>query len=200
MKMFAMFGVFVMVLGAFAGLAHGMTPMDNLNAKADNDRDGLTNAQEYIWGTDPNNPSSSGSGIYDGWMVWYETHRATDKNGAAIIDTKYHFDPNDASIAGNVADKHNLIQVRDGDANVLTTDPDNDGWNNLHEFLVGTDPTNPNTDGDSYSVDSADPDPLVSNDGGGGPGTTNGGGGSGHTGMGGNGGGGSGVGQVLDII
>jgi len=205
MKTFAMIGVMVMVLGAFAGMVNAMGPMDGLNAKGDNDRDGLTNAQEYLWGTDPNNPSSAGTGIYDGWMVWYEEHRAVDKNSAPIISNAYHFDPNDASLAGSVAttQKDNLIQVRDGDANTMVNDPDGDGWNNLHEFLVGSDPTNPNTDGDSYAQDSSDPDPLVSNDDGSHDHTTpggNGGPGSGHGNMGGNGGGGSGIGAVIDIL
>jgi hypothetical protein len=199
MKTFAMIGVMVMVLGAFAGMVNAMGPMDGINPKADYDKDGLTNAQEYTWGTDPNDPDSDGDGCYDGWEIWYETHRAVDKNQNTIIDSKYHFDANFAGDAGLVANTNpdNLAQVRDGDANVLINDPDGDGWNNLHEFLAGTDPTNPNTDGDSYAQDSSDPDPLVSND----IGETGGGnGGNGHTGNGGNGGGGSGIGEVVNII
>ena len=185
MKTFAMFGVIVMVLGAFAGLAQGMGPMDGINPKADSDKDGLVNAQEYLWGTDPNDPDSDADGCYDGWEAWYDAHKATDINGVAFMDAKYHFDPNSAD-AGKVADTHNLVQVRDGDANALVNDPDNDGWNNLHEFLVGSDPTNPNTDGDIYVEDSADPDPLISN-------------GAGEPG-GGNGGNGSGIGEALAFV
>jgi hypothetical protein len=199
MKTFAMFGVLVMVLGAFTGLAQGMGPLDGLSAKGDNDRDGLTNAQEYVWGTDPNDPDSDGDGCYDGWEIWYDTHRATDKDQNVIIDSNYHFDANFAGDAGKVAEPHNLIQVGDGDVNILTNDPDGDGWNNLHEFMVGSDPTNPNTDGDSYVKDSTDPDPLIFNDVGG-TGDGNGGPGSGHGNMGGNGGGGSGIGQVANIL
>ncbi len=199
MKNFAIFGVMVMVLGAFAGMVQGMGPMDGINPKADSDKDGLTNAQEYTWGTDPNDPDSDADGCYDGWEIWYETHGAVDKNQNPIIASTYHFDANFAGDAGKVADMHNLVQVRDGDANVLTNDPDNDGWNNLHEFLVGSDPTNPNTDGDIYTQDSADPDPLISN-GAGETGGGNGGNGSGHTGNGGNGGGGSGIGEVVNIL
>ena len=199
MKTFAIIGVMCMVMGTFAGMAYGMGPMDGINPKADYDKDGLTNAQEYTWGTDPNDPDSDADGCYDGWEIWYETHRAVDGNQNGIIDSNYHFDANFAGDAGMVANTNpgGLIQVRDGDVNVLTNDPDGDGWNNLHEFLAGTDPTNPNTDGDSYVQDSADPDPLVSND----KGEDGGGnGGNGHTGNGGNGGGGSGIGEVVDII
>jgi hypothetical protein len=187
MKNFAMFGVLVMVLGSLAGLAHGNGPMDSLDAKGDNDRDGLTNAQEYVWGTDPNDPDSDSDGCYDGWEIWYDTHRAIDGKGKEIIASDYHFDANFAGDAGKVKEPKNLIMVRDQDANVLTNDPDGDGWNNLHEFLVGTDPTNPNTDGDIYVQDSADPDPLVATQ----PPADDG-----H----GNEGGGSGIGQVVNIL
>jgi hypothetical protein len=202
MKTFALFGVLVMVIGSLAGLAQALGPLDGLDAKGDNDRDGLSNAQEYVWGTDPNDPSSAGTGIYDGWLVWYETHRALDAKGNTYVDANYHFDPNDPSIAGTVpnVDKEQLIQVADQDANPAVNDPDSDGWNNLREFLVGTDPTNPNTDGDMYVEDSSDPDPLIAtqppcNDDHG-----NGGPGSGHNGVAGNGGGGSGIGQVMNIL
>jgi hypothetical protein len=151
----------VMVLGPYTqGLAQN--PSNGIDPKADTDRDGLTNVQEYQWGTDPNDPDSDGAGAYDGWEVWYETHRATDaRTHETYISKDYHLDPNSAKDEGSV-NKQYLVQVRDPDANVLVNDPDGDGWNNFHEFLVGTDPTNPNTDGDQYK-DSADPDPVVNN-------------------------------------
>src|SRR3989344_302177 len=52
----------------------------------------------------------------------------------------------------------------DADAQKYLNDPDEDGWNNLHEFLAGTDPTNPNTDGDIFTIDSQDPNPLIPDD------------------------------------
>ena len=151
----------VMVVGPFAhGLAQN--PSNGIDAKADTDRDGLTNFQEYQWGTDPNDPDSDAGGAYDGWEIWYETHKAVDpKTHENYISKDFHFDPNSAKDEG-VVNKQYLLQVMDRDANVLVNDPDGDGWNNLHEFLVGTDPTSPNTDGDLYK-DSADPDPILSN-------------------------------------
>jgi hypothetical protein len=183
MKKFAMLAGLMMVAGCFMGLAYGLDPLDNADANADPDRDGLENWMEYNYASDPNDPDTDAAGAYDGWEVWYETHRAVDADACEYIDVNYHFDPNNAVDEGVVANTVNLIQVRDSDANKLTNDPDGDGWNNLHEFLVGTDPTNPNTDGDMYPEDSADPDPLVSNDD--------------HTGGGGNGGPGSGVGEAV---
>lgn len=40
-------------------------------------------------------------------------------------------------------------------------DSDNDGWNNFRELLEGTNPLDPNTDGDFYPLDSTDPNPLI---------------------------------------
>jgi hypothetical protein len=39
-------------------------------------------------------------------------------------------------------------------------DPDMDLWTNHREFLEGTNPRNPNTDNDSFPLDSCDPYPL----------------------------------------
>ncbi|NOQ53800.1 MAG: hypothetical protein GQ558_04245 [Thermoplasmata archaeon] len=40
------------------------------------------------------------------------------------------------------------------------TDLDEDGWTSYREFLEGTNPRDPNTDGDRYKFDSTDPYPL----------------------------------------
>ena len=40
------------------------------NHYADDDRDGLTNRQEYEFGTDPHNPDSDGDGVLDGQDGW----------------------------------------------------------------------------------------------------------------------------------
>ena len=180
MKKFTIFAGMLMVLSAFIGVAAALDPLDSDDAKADPDRDGLKNGEEFRYGTDPNDPDSDGAGALDGWEVWYDNHRA-DRNldtGEKYVSAEYHFDANSAQDEGVVANVNNLIQVRDGDASVNVNDPDNDGWNNLHEYLVGSDPTNPNSDGDSYTEDSSDPDPLVSNDDG------EGGGGNGGNGIG----------------
>jgi hypothetical protein len=163
MKKAAFLVSFVMIVAAVAGLATA-DPLDPSDAQNDMDRDGLETLDEYTIGSDPTDPDSDGAGCYDGWEYYFETHRATDKGGVVYISDNYHFSPVNADDEGIVTNMYQLIQVRDGDANVLVNDPDNDGWNNYHEFLVGSDPTNPNTDGDSFRTDSTDPDPLVSND------------------------------------
>jgi hypothetical protein len=159
----AVFVSFLMISGAFAGVAYALDPLDGADADSDPDRDGLKNSEEFIYGTDPTDPDSDGGGAFDGWEIWYEHHRGVTPGGDEIISPAYHFDANGRQDEGVVVNVHTLIQVRDDDASVNVNDPDNDGWNNLHEFWVGSDPTDPNTDDDCFETDSVDPDPLVSN-------------------------------------
>ena len=201
MKMTATVLGIVMVCASMMTAVYAMDPLSKEGTETDTDRDGLTNLLEFQWSTDPNNPDSDNGGAYDGWEVTFETARAEGPNGKFIADN-YHFNPNDGSDEGIVSNVANLVQVRDGDANSNVNDPDGDGWNNFHEYLVGSDPTNPNTDHDHFTEDSSDPNPLVSDDqgeGGDGNGCGPAGCGSGSdphgdgSGGSGNGGGGSGV-------
>lgn len=48
---------------------HGLNPIDPFDANLDADNDGLTNLQEYQYGTDPNNADSDGDGRSDGEEV-----------------------------------------------------------------------------------------------------------------------------------
>ena len=165
LRLISMFVSLLMIVGSFSGMALALDPLDGGDAEADPDRDGLDNAKEFVYGTDPNDPDSDGAGAFDGWEVWYDQHRAVDVDGFPLISSTYHFDANNPLDEGIVANVHQIIQVRDNDASVNVNDPDGDGWNNYHEYIVGSDPTNPNTDQDCYDLDSADPDPLVSNGG-----------------------------------
>jgi len=132
----------------------------------DTDGDGLSDMAEFLHGTDPLNPDSDAGGAPDGWEVYYDTaaNRAVDTLGQGIIDSDYHFNPTlRADDGAGKFDPAHLILVRSVNPQVWLDDPDGDSAVNGQEFLMGTDPTNPDTDGDGMS-DTNDPDPLTSND------------------------------------
>ena len=90
----------------------------------DCDNDGLTNDEELTAGTDPLNPDSDGDGVLD---------------GTEVADGTNPNDPCDLEIAS---------QTVTPSAAWGALDCDNDGLTNDQELLGGTDPLNPDTDGD----------------------------------------------------
>jgi gliding motility-associated-like protein len=90
----------------------------------DCDNDGLTNDEELTGGTDPLNPDTDGDGVLDGT----EVADGTDANN-----------PCDLEIAS---------QTVTPSAAWGALDCDNDGLSNDEELTGGTDPLNPDTDGD----------------------------------------------------
>jgi len=108
---------------------------------ADDDNDGLTNEEEYEYGTDPKEEDTDGDGYDD------------------LEEIEYGTDPTDA-------DDHPEFHDADKDGlpdwweqqyfGCLTCanpdeDPDGDGLSNLIEFIHGTDPTDPDSDGDGWN-------------------------------------------------
>src|SRR5258706_5859212 len=68
-------------------LAHGMNPNNPVDAQEDPDRDGLTNLQEYLLGTDPRNADTDGDGLKDGDEVARGTSPLLkDTDGDGISD------------------------------------------------------------------------------------------------------------------
>ena len=104
----------------------------------DCDSDGLTNDEENIVGTNPDNPDSDGDGINDG--------REVNIDGT---------NPSDSCDS-------------DGGTPLGTDDCDNDGLTNDQEAGLGTDPNNSDSDGDGISdgqeVNTNTTDPLDSCD------------------------------------
>jgi gliding motility-associated-like protein len=90
----------------------------------DCDNDGLTNDQELLGGTDPLNPDTDGDGVLDGTEVA------------------------DGTDANNPCDLLIVSQTVTPSAAWGALDCDNDGLTNDQELLGGTDPLNPDTDGD----------------------------------------------------
>jgi len=146
--------VVALAFGLSFGTVFALDPLNKEDAARDYDVDGLSNLMEFVYGTDPYNADTDGDGCPDGWVVYYDTNRASfpydskhavfDSDGDGMkdvnVDPNYKFDP----------------------ASGLTALewPDDDGWNNLREYEEGTDPTNPDTDGDGR-FDDVDPHPLI---------------------------------------
>jgi hypothetical protein len=69
-------------------VAHGLDPNDPNVAMEDPDHDGLTNLEEYQYGTDPNNPDTDGDGLSDGdeVHVYHTNPLLWDTDGDGISD------------------------------------------------------------------------------------------------------------------
>ena len=104
-------------------------------ANSDKDHDGLTAAQEYAAGSDPNLADTDGDGLNDyvEITVYHTSPTSTDSDGDGLPDAweiRYGTNPN----------------VEDDGAN-----PDNDGLTNLQGYLAGSNPLNSDTDADGIN-------------------------------------------------
>jgi len=159
----------------------------------DQDNDGLTNAEEDNLGTDPTNPDSDGDGINDGDEVDNgsepldscnpdPTAGPCDQDDDGVTNSEESnigTDPtnpdtdedgiNDGDEVDNDSDP---LDPCDPDPTAGPCDQDNDGLTNTEENNLGTDPTNPDTDGDGINdgdvvdggsdpLDPCDPDPTA---------------------------------------
>jgi len=130
---------------------HSLNPLIN-DASNDSDSDGLTNLLEYKRGSDPHNPDTDGDGLSDG----YEHANGTDPTKADSegdglndnvdpepwgLDSDGDGMPYEWEVARGLNPR-----AYDGGA-----DADDDCLTNLEEYLAGTDPQNPDTDGDGLS-------------------------------------------------
>lgn len=141
----------------------------------DTDKDGLYDGEEIDIGTDPLNPDSDGDGFPDAWD--YEFFDVLEDNSAIanydydhdglsnIIEASYGTDPwsRDTDWDG-LPDgwevMYGLNPLESSGENGRYGDPDKDGVTNANEEYLGTDPCNPDTDGDGQP-DGDDQHPLV---------------------------------------
>jgi len=137
----------VQVIQPAAGSLAGATFVYRLSKVGmDSDNDGLTNADEVVYGTDINNPDTDSDSLSDG----DEVH--TYLTNPLVADTDSDGMPD------NFETTHQLDPL----VNDSAEDKDEDGLSNINEMLAGTNPNNKDTDGDGI-FDGADSDPLVAN-------------------------------------
>ena len=112
------------------------------NGLLDSDNDGISDLDEnFVYGTDINNPDTDSDGLPDGWEIAHGLD-PKDNGTGRIIDTN-----NSVDNGQNIPGFPNATQGKFGD-------PDNDGLTNFEEFnakfILGSslDPNNPDTDGD----------------------------------------------------
>ena len=127
---------------------------DHADATADPDGDGLTNAAEFMLGSEPCIADSDGDGLDDGAEVRLGTNvLAPDSDLDGLLDgDEVARGTNPLSAQSDSGCLPDGVEVRIG-TNPLDPaddngDHDGDGLTNCDELVIGTDPGNPDTDGD----------------------------------------------------
>lgn len=142
--------------------AHGLNPNDPADAAQDPDHDDYTNQQEYLNSTNPYVvEDTDGDSMPDGWEIHHGLDpslddRHLDLDGDTLTNLQEYqlgTDPNDPdSDADALPDAWEVMYLlnpnsaagEDGNAG----DPDADGVTNFVEWQYGSNPRNPDTDGD----------------------------------------------------
>ena len=162
-------------------IAGGSDPLDpcdpNLAAvpTSDCDNDGLTAAEEEVEGTDPGNPDTDGDGINDGDEVAGNSdpldpcdpdafaNLGGDCDGDGLtngFEQTLGTDPLNPDTDGDGYEDGDEVTQLDSDpldscdpdaGAIASNDCDNDGLTSAEEEVEGTDPGNPDTDGDGIN-------------------------------------------------
>lgn len=143
--------------------AHALNPNDPADASQDPDDDDYTNQQEYLHSTNPYVvEDTDGDSMPDGWEIHHSLDpslddRHLDLDGDTLTNLQEYqlgTDPNDPdSDADALPDAWEVMYYlnpnsaagEDGNAG----DPDADGVTNFVEWQYGSNPRNPDTDGDA---------------------------------------------------
>jgi gliding motility-associated-like protein len=117
----------------------------------DIDGDGILNVDEVIAGTDPTNPDTDGDGENDNLEVGSNPASPTDSDGDGIIDAleSSAVDSDNDGVNNEMDPANNDPCIPNPAAGPC--DQDNDGLINSDEATFGTNPTNPDTDGDGIN-------------------------------------------------
>ena len=141
-----------LVLACFFGMASAVDPLDGGDAYGDADNDGVSNVQEFEWGTDPNNPDSDNDGIPDGYEIRYGrgtgVRNSLDPMNPADANMDFDWNPaggirGESTANGSRKDfwpSHSLPYTNYDEYYRID---DNYQW-------TPTDPLNGDTDGDGY--------------------------------------------------
>jgi len=140
------------------------------NADPDDDGDGVSDVDEAGNGTDPLNPDTDGDGVGDAGDAFpLDPSESADSDGDGVGDNGDAFpnDPHESADTdgdgiGNNADLDDdgdglldAFEVANGFDPLVpgdeNADPDADGLDNLGEQAAGTDPLDPDSDGDGVS-------------------------------------------------
>ena len=130
-------------------IANGMDPSDAEDIYVDDDGDGLVNGSEYWLGGDPQLADTDGDGIDD--RTQWENGDPISANGSYLNHVEgnsggHDFDGDGLSDSWEVDHGLDLF-----DASDALIDSDGDGLDSVEEFTRGTDPENPDSDGDGLS-------------------------------------------------
>jgi cysteine-rich repeat protein len=119
---------------------------------ADADRDGLSNAQEVLRGTNLTNPDSDADGRSDGQEVSAGTNPLdADSDDDGLSDGAEATAGTNPLSGDTDGDTLSDAQELSAGTDPLQADTDGDGVQDAAEVAAGTDPTNPDTDGDGLS-------------------------------------------------
>ena len=99
---------------------YNLDPLNAADATLDGDDDGLSNLNEYLAGTTPDNPDSDGDGLIDGWEV------------------NYSLNPLDAADAALDSDSDGLTNLQEFQQGTdpWDTDSDDDGIEDGQEMII----------------------------------------------------------------
>ncbi len=126
----------------------------------DPDNDGLTDLQEYLNGTDPDDPDSDDDAMWDGWEVTYGLNpllndATQDKDSDGVFNIQEYYlgtNPTDPdSDSDGMPDGWETSTALNPLLDDASSDPDSDDLTNLQEYSYGTNPHNRDSDDDGMN-------------------------------------------------
>jgi len=125
-----------------------------LHPATDSDNDGLVDFDEvYVWGSDPDDPDTSGDGIPDGWLGYFDLDPTDNWVGVTVspanmtVLAKYQYSEDRFAQGWDIADGLGFFPALGLDPTVLDTDADRLS-DNAEILLWESDPLDPDTSGD----------------------------------------------------